>query len=96
MSGASGLPLALRILMALDSAQRERGGSPVALSRLCKMLDASASSLMREAALLGDMQIGGRRGPGLLHLYDDEGRWTVSLTDAGRSLLAQRGAGGAD
>lgn len=93
MSIASELPLALRILMALDEQQRERGSDPVSIARLCKMLDASASSLMREITLLGDAVVGGERGPGLLRMQQEEGRWMVALTDAGRALLAAQARG---
>lgn len=64
-------------------------GEPVALTRLAKRLDARVSVLLREATLLGDAAVGGRRGPGWVALdCDAAGRWTMRLTPAGHRAAA--------
>ncbi|QNP50588.1 hypothetical protein H9K75_17320 [Diaphorobacter aerolatus] len=80
--------------MALDEELRAHGDDRVSVARLCKMLDASASALMREATLLGDAEIAGQRGPGLLRMEQENGRWMVRLTDAGLALLVRQRACG--
>lgn len=54
------------------------------LPRLAKKLGLSASALLRQLTLMGDAEIGGRAGPGWVRVVQDEERWIVHLTDAGR------------
>ena len=62
---------------------------PVPLTRLAKRLDARVSELLREFASLSDARLGGVAGPGWVSLHcDDAGRWTVTLTEAGRARLS--------
>ena len=70
---------------------RELGDStgPVPLTRLAKRLDARVSELLREFTALSDAKLGGVAGPGWVSLHcDDGGRWTVTLTEAGRAQLS--------
>ena len=83
-------PLAARILIALLQELQTRGDDAVdavSLPRLSKILDESASVLMREITLMSDAQIGAQRGPGWVSVRQDDARWLVSLTSAGRALL---------
>lgn len=65
---------------------------PVPLTRLAKRLDARVSELLREFTPLSDARIGGLAGPGWVRLHcDDTGRWTVTLTDAGRQQASPPG-----
>jgi hypothetical protein len=69
---------------------RELAGDtqPVPLTRLAKRLDARVSELLREFTALGDARLGGIAGPGWVSLHCEEGgRWTVTLTEAGRRHL---------
>ncbi len=62
---------------------------PVPLTRLAKRLDARVSELLREFTALSDARLGGMAGPGWVSLHCEAGgRWTASLTDAGRRHLA--------
>ena len=64
----------------------------VPLTRLAKRLDARVSELLREFTPLSDARIGGVAGPGWVRLHcDDTGRWTVTLTDAGRQQSSPPG-----
>ena len=85
------VPLAARILLALAQELKARGDAAAAvpLSRLSKILGESASVLMREITLMSDAQIGAQRGPGWVRLQQDESRWLVLLTPAGRALLEE-------
>lgn len=74
-------PLAGRILQALMAVPAGRG---VSLPRLVKVLELSGSAIMRELALMGDAAIGGRPGPGWVHLAHADGRWVASITSNGR------------
>lgn len=56
----------------------------MSLPRLAKKLELSASVLLRQLTLMGDAEIGGRAGPGWVRVVQDEERWIVHLTDAGR------------
>ncbi len=60
---------------------REPGG--VSLPRLCKRLDVRMSVLLRELAWLGDDNIGGEMGPGLIRI-ERRGELDIAmLTDRG-------------
>ncbi|KQV85735.1 hypothetical protein [Pelomonas sp. Root1237] len=62
------------------------GARAVPLTRLAKRLDARVSELLREFTALSDARLGGVAGPGWVSLHcDDAGRWTVTLTEAGRA-----------
>ena len=65
------------------------GTGPVPLTRLAKRLGARVSELLREFTPLSDARLGGVAGPGWVSLRcDDTGRWTVTLTEAGRAQLS--------
>ncbi len=68
-----------------------RADDAVSLPRLSKILGESASVLMREITLMSDAQIGAQRGPGWVRVRQDDARWLVSLTAAGRALLQESG-----
>lgn len=90
MEPAQELPLAARILLML--AEESSGqDDAVSLPRLAKRLGASASVLMREITLMTDAQIGTQQGPGWVSVCQDDARWLVSLTPAGRQLLLNEG-----
>lgn len=73
----------LGLLLELDQ------GQGVALARLAKRLDERVSVLLRVGTALTDAVVGGVAGPGWVSLRCDEaGRWTASLTPAGREALA--------
>lgn len=74
-------PLADAILRALA----EEGGAPISLPRLSKRLGQSGSAVLREMSFLGDAALGGRRGPGWVRVWQEDGRWMAALTDAGRA-----------
>ena len=76
--------LAQAILQALA---QEGPGAPVSLPRLSKRLGLSASAVLRALSFLGDAALGGQRGPGWVRVWQDEGRWVVALTEAGRAVL---------
>ncbi|MET0291802.1 MAG: hypothetical protein ABW136_05500 [Steroidobacteraceae bacterium] len=61
----------------------------VSLPRIAKKLELSASVLMRQLTLMGDAEIGGRQGPGWVRVVQDEERWMVSLTPAGRDAIGE-------
>ena len=87
-------PLAARILIALLQELQTRADDAVdavSLPRLSKILGESASVLMREITLMSDAQIGAQRGPGWVRVRQDDTRWLVSLTAAGRALLQESG-----
>ena len=84
-------PLAARILIALLQELQTRTDDAVSLTRLSKILGESASVLMREITLMSDAQIGAQRGPGWVRVRQDDARWLVSLTAAGRALLQESG-----
>ena len=93
-SDEAALPLAWRILLAVhdeQNARGERAEQSVSLTRLSKRLDTSVSVLMREITMLTDAMLGDRRGPGLLRMWQEEGRWLVVLTPEGTSLLTEQG-----
>lgn len=77
---------------ALLRALAEDGG-PVSIPRLGKRLGVGASVVMRALTLMGDAVLGGQPGPGWVHMRHEEGRWVVSLTEAGRQHCAQRSHG---
>ena len=61
----------------------------VSLPRLAKKLELSASVLLRQLTLMGDAEIGGRVGPGWVRVVQDEERWIVQLTPAGRRVAEE-------
>nr|WP_315494066.1 hypothetical protein [uncultured Rhodoferax sp.] len=68
-------------------------GAPVSIPRLGKRLGVGASVVMRALTLMGDAVLGGQAGPGWVHMRHEDGRWMVSLTEAGRQHCAQRSHG---
>lgn len=74
----------LRAAVLSELAAHPRG---VSLPRLCKRLDVRMSVLSRELAWLGEDDIGGTPGAGLVRVLRDGDRQLVSLTDAGRRYL---------
>ena len=91
MSDEAALSLAWRILLTVHDeqiARADRAQQGVPLTRLSKRLDASVSVLMREITMLTDAMLGAQRGPGLLRMWQDDGRWLVVLTPEGIDLLA--------
>ena len=83
------LPLAAQILLALADLQ-DAPGAEVSLPRLAKHLGASASVLMRELSLMGDVALGVNAiaGPGWVKVRQADNRWLVSLALSGRALAA--------
>lgn len=71
----------------LHTLAQEGVGASVSLPRLSKRLGLSASVLLRTLNFLGDARWGGRQGPGWVQVWQEEGRWRVCLTDAGRAML---------
>ncbi len=81
-------PMAQRLLQALAQEQRARGGQAVALVRMAKCLDASASSLLRELAML-NLLLERAQQPAWVQAEAVEGRWMLALTAAGAAAEAQ-------
>jgi len=83
--------LAQAALQALAQAQQQ-GDGPLSLPRLSKQLGHSASAVLRELSFLTDAALGGgRRGPGWVRVWQEQGRWMVALTEAGRAHCAGYG-----
>ena len=78
-------PLVLALLRALA---QEPVAAEVSLPRLGKRLGQGASVLMRRLALMGSATVGNHAGPGWVELRQVDGRWRVTLTDAGRQVCA--------
>lgn len=70
------------ILQALAEA-----GEGVSLPRLSKRLGQSASAVLRELSFMGDATLGGRRGPGWVRVWQEDGRWMTAITEAGRASM---------
>ncbi|WPB55272.1 hypothetical protein [Xylophilus sp. GOD-11R] len=87
---AESLAAALLLALADEAAVSDR---PVSLPRLGKRLQAGASVLLRELALMGSSRIGPRAGPGWVVVEQDGERWLVRLTPAGTEVAARIGAG---
>lgn len=83
-------PFTAAILLMLEGAPPPGG---ISLPRMGKRLQVSASALLRQLALMGDAQIGGRQGPGWVRVEQTEERWVVFVTDAGRAVARQLRAG---
>ena len=79
-------PLTTALLRALA---QEGAAHGVSLPRLVKRLGLGASVLMRELSGMGDAVLGGVRGPGWVRVVQDEGRWMVHLTEAGREAASR-------
>lgn len=80
-------PLSAAILALLVDAPPPGG---VSLPRIGKKLGLSASVLLRHLTLMGDAMIGGRAGPGWVRVEQNEERWVVFLTEAGRAAVAAK------
>ncbi len=65
-------------------AELAREPDGISLPRLCKRLGLRMSVLMRELAWLGDAPIGGKPGPGLVHVERRGERSFAVLTGRGR------------
>ena len=76
--------LAQAILRALA----QEGGTPVSLPRLSKRLGQSASAVLRAMSFLGDAALGGQPGPGWVRVWQEDGRWMATLTEAGHAQCA--------
>ena len=72
----------------LAALAQEGPGAPVSLPRLSKRLGLSASAVLRALSFLGDAALGGRRGPGWVRVWQQDGRWMAVLTEAGRAQRA--------
>ena len=68
----------------------QQATAPMSLPRLGKRLGLGASVLMRALTLMGDASLGGQPGPGWVQVVLKDARWTVGLTDAGRSFCAEQ------
>ncbi len=79
-------PLAAALLLTLAE---EAPASAVSLPRLSKRLGQGVSVLLRELTLMGDAVLAGQPGPGWVRVWEEEGRWRVVLTDAGRGCAEQ-------
>lgn len=87
--GAFGLtPLALRLLQALAQEQQARAGQAVPLVRIAKLLEASASTLLRELAMLNLAQEQAQQAPWVV-AEAVEGRWLLALTPPGAAAAQQ-------
>ncbi|WP_021026482.1 hypothetical protein [Comamonas sp. B-9] len=80
-------PLAQRMLKALAQEQA-RTGQAVPLVRIAKHLDAAASSLLRELAML-NLLLEQAQQPAWVQAQAVEGRWMLALTAAGAAAAAQ-------
>ncbi len=58
---------------------------PISAARVCKRLGVRMSSLQRCLAYFGEQHIAGQEGLGLVHSQQDEDRFLLSLTAAGRA-----------
>ncbi|WP_395024887.1 hypothetical protein [Comamonas odontotermitis] len=87
MTQRDALPLAAQILLALVELQ-DAPGAEVSLPRLAKHLGASASVLMRELSLMGDVALGANAsaGPGWVKVRQADSRWLVRLALSGSAL----------
>lgn len=83
-------PLSAAILQLLTDAPPPGG---VSLPRIGKRLGISASALLRHLTLMGDAEIGGQAGPGWVRVTQNEERWVVFLTEAGRAAITGTTAG---
>ena len=83
----SARPLAAGILLELADAPPP---GVMSLPRLAKRLGVGASVLLRELSLMGDVEIGGQRGPGWVRVERAGDRWLVQLTRSGQEAVASR------
>ena len=81
-------PLALRMLQALAQEQQARAGQPVPLVRLAKRLEAAASSVLRELAMLNLLLAQAQQAPWVATQSVD-GRWMLALTAPGAAAASQ-------
>ena len=79
-------PLALRMLQALAQEQQARAGQPVPLVRLAKRLEAAASSVLRELAMLNLLLAQAQQAP-WVETQSVDGRWMLALR---RGWICQR------
>ena len=82
-------PLPVVLLWTLLQKQAERDESQVPITRIAKKTGLGVSVILREFTQLSDAVLGGTPGPGLVHVEQQDGRWLVGLTDAGRQLVKQ-------
>ena len=82
-------PLPVVLLWTLSQEQAERAESQIPLTRIAKKTGLGVSVILREFTQLSDAVLGGTPGPGLVHVEQQDGRWLVGLTDAGRQLVKQ-------
>ena len=81
-------PLALRMLQALAQEQQARAGQPVPLVRLAKRLEAAASSVLRELAMLNLLLAQAQQAP-WVETQSVDGRWMLALTAPGATAASQ-------
>ena len=81
-------PLALRMLQALAQEQQARAGQPVPLVRLAKRLEAAASSVLRELAMLNLLLAQAQQAP-WVETQSVDGRWMRALTAPGAAAASQ-------
>lgn len=81
-------PLALRMLQALAQEQQARAGQPVPLVRLAKRLEAAASSVLRELAILNLLLAQAQQAP-WVETQSVDGRWMLALTAPGAAAASQ-------
>jgi len=81
-------PLALRMLQALAQEQQARAGQPVPLVRLAKRLEAAASSVLRELAMLNLLLAQAQQAP-WVETQSVDGRWMLALTAPGAAAASQ-------
>lgn len=79
-------PLALRTVQVLAHEQRMRAGQAVPLVRIAKLLDASASTLLRELAMLNRTVVQDQAYAWVL-VEAAEGRWMLALTPQGAAAV---------
>lgn len=81
-------PLALRMLQALAQEQQARAGQPVPLVRLAKRLEAAASSVLRELAMINLLLAQAQQAP-WVETQSVDGRWMLALTAPGAAAASQ-------
>lgn len=80
-------PLALRTVQALAHEQQTRAGQAVPLVRIAKLLDAGASTLLRELAMLNRTVVQTQQASAWVLVEAVDGRWMLALTPQGAAAV---------
>ena len=81
-------PLALRMLQALAQEQQARAGQSVPLVRLAKRLEAAASRVLRELAMINLLLAQAQQAP-WVETQSVDGRWMLAWTAPGAAAASQ-------